>query len=186
MYRIDDIGGLFMSMPPNLQTDECEAMCYAIDRQIKKLYGLAKRLNMWSDMDNAKPSHYDMMATTLNTPYYRSEMTDEQKLNLIKNTPQTKKYLGTYKGVALFLESAFEEAKIIPWYEYGGDAYHFKVVVKADDTTDIDERFRKMLKKVKAVRSVLDSVEIEKEAKTSLHFGLKLRGSFTVAPLIST
>lgn len=186
MYKIDDVGGLFMSMPPNLQSAECEAMCYAVDRQIKKLYALAKRLNMWSDMDGASAAHYDMMALTLNTPYYRSEMTDEQKLNLIKNTPRTKKFLGTVKGMNMFLESVFGDAEIIPWYKYNGEPYHFKVVAYVEDTTDITERFRQMLKKVKAVRSMLDTVEIMSRAETTLHFGMKLRGSYTVVPMIST
>lgn len=185
MYKIDNIGGLFMSMPPNLQTKENEAMCYAIDRQIAKLSRLARKLNVWSNLDNADPAHYDQMATTANTPYYRSDMTDEQKLNLIKNTPQTKKYLGTVKGVTDYLSTVFDDFELIPWYEYGGSPYHFKVRAAGDRTPEIDETFSEILRKVKAARSYFDTVESVRNLDEATAYNAVTNTSIIYAPELS-
>ena len=46
MYRIDDIGGLFASLPPNLQNAKNEAYCYALDRLFQKTVMYSKKIGI--------------------------------------------------------------------------------------------------------------------------------------------
>ena len=84
MFKFDEVGSTYMSLPPNLQTIENDCFGYALDKQIKKLHGLAKNLTIWSDIENADKKYYDYMALCIKAPYYRSEYTEKTKQDLLK------------------------------------------------------------------------------------------------------
>ena len=178
MYKVDDIGGLFVSMPPNFQTDEVDAFCYAIDKQLQRLSRLARKLNVWSDLDHADPKHYDMMALTIDAPYYRSDLDDLQKLTVLKRSAELHKYAGTVKGVEGLITSIFDESSFIPWYEYNGDPYHFKIQTNAQRTPELDRMFLNMLYGIKAARSQLDALELIRTLKQDDYIGSMFSGYY--------
>lgn len=161
MYQFDDVGSMYLSLPPNLQNVENECFSYAFDRQIKKLHKLAKKLTVWSDLDNADSRYYDHMALSIRVPYYRSEYNEKQKLKLIKSTLGGRVYAGTVKAVEELLMNSILHAKFIPWYEYDGKPYHFKIATSDDPDAESRVRFADMLQRVKAARSIIDGVEID-------------------------
>ncbi len=176
MYQFDDVGSTYLSLPPNLQNTENACFSYAFDRQIKKLHMLAKKLTVWSDLDNADPKYYDYMAISIRAPYYKSEYSEKQKLKLIKATIESRMYAGTAKAVEDLLIHSVLYAKFVPWYEYNGEPgkpYHFKI-----ETTDAPEGesralFADMLQRVKAARSIIDGVEIDHDpVKNMVHIGV--------------
>lgn len=177
MYKIDDIGGTYVSLPPNLQTIENQCYCYALDRQIQKFKKLADGLTIWSDLDNVNPKYYDYLAMCIRAPYYRSEYTDEQKLNLIKTAIMSYRYAGTRKAINELTGIIFDEARFIPWNEYGGQPYHFRI--RADDifTEDATAIFGNVLKKVKAARSIMDALEATRKYQDSLYVGAHIKES---------
>lgn len=173
MYQIDDIGSTFMSLPPNLQTVENDCFGYAFDKQIKKIHELAKKLTVWSDLDNADPKYYDYLAITIRAPYYRSDYSDRQKLALIKSAILTRRYAGTIKAIEELLSHTFTDASFVPWYEYDGEPYHFKITTGEEPTEEMKALFAAMLKRVKAARSIIDGVEIDDGViKTMIYIGL--------------
>lgn len=173
MYKIGEIGGLYLSMPPNMQNVEEEAFCYAIEKQMSRLVKLANKLNVWGDLDHADPKHYDYIASCLRTLYYRSDMADTQKLALIKSSMMTYRYAGSVKAIEELLGNLFDEAEFIPWYEYGGRPYHFKLNVSGNPDEETKRTLERVLKKVKAARSVIDAVEIkERTVTTEFYVGL--------------
>lgn len=181
MYRIGETGGLYLSMPPNMQNAEEEAFCYAIEKQMKRLVKLAKRLNVWGDLDHVDPKHYDYIASCLRTLYYRSDMENSQKLAIIKSSMMTYRYAGSVKAIEELLGNLFHEAEFIPWYEYGGRPYHFKLNVRGDPDAETKRTLESILRKVKAARSVIDAVEIkERTVTTKLYMGLGLLVTETV------
>jgi phage tail P2-like protein len=172
MYKIDDIGSLYRSLPPNLRTVENECMAYAVDRQIKKLTAYAEKLNLWGNLDEADPKFYGSMATCLQTPYYDSSYSDEIKLNLIKTTMETKKLAGTKKAVRTVLESIYgPTSETVPWYTYGGKPYHFKLRVKDWKDEKSIEKLSKIIEKAKAQRSTYEGVEMLREESGTIYSG---------------
>ncbi len=159
MYKIYDPDALFFSLPPNLQTKEARAFSRAFAKEMKKLYEIVKKLQLWTDLDNADPKYYDHMAAALQAPYYRSDLSDAQKLTLIKKAIETHAYAGSAKAVEEFIATIFDDVSLIPWYEYEGEPYHFKVRAAGARSEDIDKEFNDMLRKVKAARSVMDTIE---------------------------
>ena len=175
MYKIDDIGSTFISLPPNMQTVENECFFYAVDRQISKIYKIAEKLNIWGDLDNVDPKYYDFLASCIQAPYYKSDYTNEQKLKLLKNTLSSYRYAGTVRGVEELLQATFGNAEFIPWYKYGGEPYHFKVKTTKIPSEEDKKLFEMLLKKVKAARSILDFVEVyENDLLTHIYIGASL------------
>ncbi len=132
MYEYSDIGSTYISLPPNLQSRENECFAYALDRQIQKFDRLAKKLTIWSDLDHADPKYYDHMALCIKAPYYRSEYPNEMKLKLLKTAMESHRFAGTQRAIEQLTEIIFDKADFIPWNEYGGKPYCFKIQTSAD------------------------------------------------------
>lgn len=172
MYNIDDIGSTFKSLPPNLQNIENQCFAYALDRQIKRLVTLARQLTVWSDLDNVDPKYYDYMAMCIQAPYYKSEYSNKKKLELIKGAIASHRFAGSERAIAQLLDSIFERAIFIPWYEYGGEPYQFRVKVYDVLTEDATTMLLDILQKVKAARSVMQEIEIAREAQAPINMGI--------------
>lgn len=176
MYKIDDVGSLYQSLPPNLQTIENDCLGYAIDRQFAKLYKIAKELTIWSDLDGVNPRYYDQIAKTARASYYKSEYDDKKKLGIIKSAVMTRRHSGSVKAVEELVSKAFYYADFIPWYEYNGEPYHFKIIIKDEPDSESKQLFEEMLKKTKAARSIIDGVEIDSDKLSmQLYTGLAVQ-----------
>lgn len=157
--KLGDEDALYMSLPPNLQTAENYALSYAVDMQLRKLMELARKISIWSDCSRADARYYDNMAAMLRTPYYNASYADDVRLNLIKGTFKTYMFAGTQKAIEDLLEQIFGVAQFVPWYEYGGQPYHFKIIVPIDPTEEMLSRFIEILERVKSARSIIDRLE---------------------------
>lgn len=175
MYQFDDVGSMYISLPPNLQNIENACFAYAFDRQIRKLHALAKKLTIWSDLDNADPRYYDYMAITIRAPYYRSEYGARQKLELIKSALESRIYAGTMKAIEGLLSRSILNARFVPWHDYGGSPYHFKIETSNDPAEEARRLFSDMLQRVKAARSIIDGVEIDHDPlKNTVFIGISM------------
>lgn len=162
MYKIDDIGSMYRSLPPNMQDIDSQCFAYAVDRQMKQFVALAKALTIWSDLDHVDPKYYDHMAMCIRASYYKSEYDNEKKLGLIKTAIEAHRYAGSERAINQLIHTIFEDATFIPWHEYGGKPYHFRVKVYDILTGDAAALFAEVIQKVKAARSILDGIEISR------------------------
>lgn len=175
LFNLGDIGGSFASLPPNLQTVENKAFYYAFDKQMAKILKLSKKPTVWTNIRMEIAKYFDYMALCIPAPYYLSEYTDEQKLNLLKSAMATNTYSGTMQAVEEILQSVYDIGSFVPWYEYGGEPYHFKIQVDVSLDHANLHTFTSMLKKVKAARSLIDAIEIKREATATAYTGGTLR-----------
>lgn len=143
-------------------------MAYAIDRQFAKMLPLAKAIRVWSDLDNVDPKYYDYLALCIHVQAYKTDYTNAQKLNLIKNGLYEYFLGGTKKAVKDLLAALLDTGEFTPWHEYGGNPYHFKIITDDTQTADLEAKFIKMLRDVKAARSILDSVELARVSENTL------------------
>lgn len=175
MYLFDDVGSTFLSLPPNLQTTENDCFGYALDRQLGKLHKLAGQITVWSDLDNVNPKYYDFMAMTIRAPYYKSEYSDKQKLGLLKSALMTRRYAGTIKAIDELLSHTLTNASFVPWYEYGGKPYCFKITADADEIDNASMReFVRMISLVKSARSQMEGIGIKSVIDNSLLNNIRL------------
>nr|WP_300838905.1 phage tail protein [uncultured Acetatifactor sp.] len=175
MYRLDDVGSTFLSLPPNLQTTENECFGYALDRQIARMHKLAKQITVWSDLDHVDPKYYDYLAMTIRAPYYKSEYDNNQKLGLIKSALLTRRNAGTIKAIEELMSHTLTGASFIPWYEYGGRPYFFKVVADADEVNDDNMgEFVRMISAIKSARSIMEGIGMKSVIDNSMLYDMRL------------
>lgn len=157
--KIGDTDVTYLSLPPNFQTLENRAMGYAVDKQMKKLFVLSRKLLVWADLDNVSPRYYDYLAASLRAPYYSSEYEDKVRLEILKKTLQTYMFAGTVRADEELIAKIFSDAEFVPWYKYGGIPFHFKIRVPTDPSEQMIEKFLIILRRVKSQRSIIDGIE---------------------------
>lgn len=172
MYKLDDEDTLYMSLPPNLQNKDTRSLSVAFAKQMKKYLTYADRLNVWGNIDHLEPEHYDVFAACIAALYYRSDFPDDKKLKLIKQNYSVRRSAGTQTAIDALLENVFDDARYIPWYEYGGKPYHFKVLLFDVLKENNIELMSNAMKKVKAARSIMDAVDIGRIATNVTYCGV--------------
>lgn len=172
MYKIDDEKTYYMMLPPNLQNIDAECFSFALSVQLKKFVKLAGKLNVWGNLDNLDSKYYDLAAAGMNAQYYRTELPDEVKLDLLKHAYEMHRYAGTQTAIDTLLNIIFNSAEFTPWHEYGGKPYHFKVKTYDLITEDATTLLNNMLKKVKAARSIMDAIETGRHAYGEIQVGM--------------
>ena len=139
----------YMSLPPNFQTEENHALGYAFDRQIKKLMEAAKNIPVWTNLDNIPEKYFDYIAASIKAPYYSSQYDAETRKGILKSAFQVYMFAGTCRGVEELISRVFLGAALfVPWYEYGGEAFHFRISVHGSPVRDTLNKFREILKRV--------------------------------------
>ena len=81
------------------------------------------------------------------------------------------------------IEYVFGGGVMAEWFEYDGKPYHFKVDTSAILTEDINEKFTKLIKKAKNIRSHLDQIVIKREIESKAYIAT-CQSSYIKAPLI--
>ena len=157
--RLGDERVTFLSLPPNFQTTENKALGYAVDQQMKKLMQFIHKVSVWSDLDNVDPKYYDYLAASIRAPFYSSEYDNDTKLAILKKALQTYMFAGTMLAEEQMLSNIFSDAKFVPFWEYGGEPYHFKIKVPFEPSEAMIAQFLTVLKRVKSQRSILDGME---------------------------
>ena len=90
-------------------------------------------------------------------------VSDTEKRALIKNAVQIHKYKGTKYALEKVLDVLNLNGKIFEWFDYGGNPYHFRVILDFfnrgfDETTE--KQLLDLIEETKNVRSVMEKLEI--------------------------
>lgn len=80
---------------------------------------------------------------------------------LVKEPMKINFLRGTKTNLLKALKDLYENAFIYEWYEYGGEPYHFKVILEVKGVTKKElENFNEVINEYKNVRSFCDKIEI--------------------------
>lgn len=151
---------------------EVQALSYALRNAVRKVLDYADSTLVYANMDEVSESILDMLAAELNTQYYDNSLSVDVKRSLVKSTLIWYQKVGTISALRELVEYVFGEAEIYAWYEYGDDAYYFKVSTSSseDEDTLVDE-LEALLKNVKNARSHLRQVDFETTFEVELSLG---------------
>lgn len=98
--------------------------------------------------------------------------TELEKRNLIKSAIKIHRYKGTKYALEEIFKTLNIVGKVIEWFEYGGDPYHFRVQFDVD--TLFEETFENeildLINENKNVRSVLESLIFHLMTKAKIRF----------------
>lgn len=151
-----DIADLF---PRFLLNDKNgHAMAKAMEAGLK--YFLEKcqdGLDTLTDIDKMPEWRLDELAWEYGILYdYRADI--ETKRAWIKDATPYYLLYGTVAGIKQYLEGRFDSIDVQECWQYGGDPFHFRVIVTGEWSDEADEWAKKAVAATKNVRSVLDTI----------------------------
>ena len=124
---------------------------------------------IFSRVDELPEEILDILAVDLNIQWYDNEADIECKRSTIKECMHINKYKGTKYAIEKALKSVYDDVRVIEWNEYGGEPYHFKIIIY-DSSNDREKRDRVLdkVKYYKNLRSVLEETIFETGINTDI------------------
>jgi len=113
----------------------------------------------------------DLLAWQFHIEGYEQAKTLQEKRNLIKRAIELHRYKGTPYAIKKVFRALNLDATLQEWFDYHGDPYKFKVLVKSviqDEAT-----YRKLIELIneyKNVRSWLDAIGFHREYTQTLYY----------------
>lgn len=139
---------------------ETIAIGYAVLQEKRRIIDRAKGTRTLALIDELPEEILDVLAVELRTPFYQGDFGIESKRALIKDTLIFYTYMGTPESVNRMLSAVFPGSYIEEWFYYGGEPYHFQVILETSgirETAKIST-IRRAIKKVKRLTAHMDGL----------------------------
>ena len=126
---------------------------------------------LWRPQE-APTAFLPFLAWGLHVDFWRDEMPSRAKRNLIAGSFEWHRLEGTFGAIRRICTAVFGETRVLPWYEYGGEPYGFRVTTEGRMGTIEDwEALRKAIWFAQALRDWLDGIEIHRNLRLDLYHG---------------
>lgn len=162
-------------LPIFMKTDDANiGLSNAVNIITENLAEKGALCSTWDKVDNMSGPELDLLAEELNITWYDKDAALDIKRQIVKDSDKVHSKLGTNWAVLRVIETYFGEGKIIDWYEYDGEPYHFKVqTINQSILNTKAEAFMKILNVVKRKSAVLDSIELIAEGICNINTYVK-------------
>lgn len=133
-------------------------------------------LLIYSRIDELDEAVVDDLAWQFHVDFYDTGLNLTQKRALVKSAIKDHKYKGTPWAVKSVIKAIRGDVVLQDWYQYGGEAYHFRVngfagpIVSADELT----RLVAAIDSVKNVRSWLDGITFGRTVQAGKRLAIPL------------
>lgn len=126
---------------------------------------------LWRPQE-APAAFLPFLAWGLHVDFWRDELASQAKRNLIAGAFEWHRLEGTFGAIRRICTAVFGETRVLPWYEYGGEPYGFRVTTEGRMGTIEDwEALRKAIWFAQALRDWLDGIEIHRNLRLDLYHG---------------
>ncbi len=151
---------MLIDILPDIFGDPAKLKAYAAaERKMRKIiYKYAEQTMIYQSIENLPGAILDLLAAEMDTPYYDSALFPKIKAELVRNTMPWKMKAGTPWAIQGMVETVFKTGIVIPWNEYGGAPYFFKISTGAEVSPESLGEIRKMIHKIKNTETTLESI----------------------------
>lgn len=164
----------FIKLLPQFMRDDpaVSGLSSAIDKIIPQLAAAIKLLPAWDSIDQLSSAELDELAWELNIPWYDPTASLSIKRDIIKNSDNVYKHIGTKWAVEEIIKTYFGDGYIQEWFEYGGEPGCFHVFSSNPSlNNDRLTEFLDLLNKTKRASAKLDGISITLDAELTLSVG---------------
>lgn len=150
-------------LPYSLKQDMVlAAMFEAAVIQLQEAYDEAEALSNLVDVDKIPARLLDLIAYERHVDFYDSNLSIEQKRELVKKSISWHRKKGTRWAVENVVSVVYKNAQVYEWFEYGGEKYRFKIEVDEPFIANKDmKRLRELVESTKNKRSLLEYVAVK-------------------------
>lgn len=160
-------------LPQFMRNDPAvQGLAAGIDSIIPALAAEIEKLSTWDRIDSLSEAELDDLAWELNILWYDTSASIDVKRNLVRDSDEVYKKLGTKWAVENVINTYFGEGYIEEWFQYGGDPGHFRVY-STNPTVNESKfaEFLSLLSKVKRATTKLDGVFITLTGQMNMYAG---------------
>lgn len=154
---------LLASFPQALRRDpSAEALGGAAAEALAKRPAEIALLALYPRIDELPEDLLDILAYDFKVDWWDPSYSLEEKRRVFKGSWYVHKHMGTKAAVETAISAIYPDTKVLEWFEYGGEPYHFKLLVNAAYELIDPEKHRRVLERVayyKSLRSHMDEVE---------------------------
>ena len=141
---------------PILENEHLRQLAEVAARVMLKVYGQRWKAAIYSKIDDLDEAVLDILAVDLKIDWYDYNASIEVKRRLVRDSWYVHRRMGSRTAVETALSDVWPYSVVEEWFEYGGDPYHFRVVLDADHSEPIH------------VDAAMDKLRIFKPARAAL------------------
>lgn len=154
---------LLRTLPTVLQGDESTAaLASSIASVLAGRVEEIKGLLIYSRIDDLPEELLDILAKDFKVDWWDGDYSLEEKRQTLKDSWRVHRTLGTKAAVVSAISAIYPDTKVLEWWEYGGQPYHFRLLIDSTYEHVDPEKHQRVMEKVdyyKPLRSVLDETE---------------------------
>ena len=154
---------LLASLPAVLANDDnMAALAAAVAEVLANRVDEIGRVDIYSQIDQLPNELLDILAYDFKVDWWDYSYSLQEKRNTLRQSWYVHKHMGTPAAVMAALSAIYPNSKVEEWWAYGGEPYHFRLLIPVDVSTLDASKHATVLSLVtfyKNLRSVLDSVE---------------------------
>ena len=159
---------LLASLPLALRGDDSiGALAQAISSVLAGRIEEINHLRIYPAIDQLDEPLLDILAHDFKVDWWDADYTLEEKRRTLKDSWRVHKLMGTKAAVETAISAIYPNTKVLEWFEYGGEPYHFRLDINITDDFLQSARQRRVLERLnyyKNLRSHLDDLRYFMEA----------------------
>ncbi|TEB13354.1 phage tail protein I [Pelotomaculum propionicicum] len=162
-------------LPQSLKGDpDVEALAKALDPELQAVSAAIIECVLLPRVDELPEEVVDYLAWQLHVDFYDPNYSLAVKRTLVKQSIPRHRKKGTPAAVEELATTVFGSARVIGWYEYGGDPYRFRVITGNEQVVlgDRYAEFVNALESVKRKSAWLDDILFEGTFEFSSQLGV--------------
>jgi phage tail P2-like protein len=161
-------------IPPSIVNDpQVQAISAAVTPQLQEVSQSIRECIILARLDELQEEVVDLLAWQYHVDFYDSELSINQKRNLVRTSIDAHRHKGTPYAVELVVKAILEDAIVQEWFEYGGEPYFFRVIkINGQITADMYPKLKKAIDTVKNTRSWLEGVSFSRTISSNLFLGV--------------
>lgn len=134
MLNLYDDSTIKQTLPESIKNDkEVQSICDAIQPKFDTAYGDILNVLLLPRLDELSEALLDELAWQYHVDFYRDNYPLETKRTLIRSAIERHRIKGTPAVVQEVVKTCYQYAVIEEWFEYGGDPYYFRILLRAED-----------------------------------------------------
>lgn len=139
------------------------------------------QLRIYTAIDQLPEPLLDILARDFKVDWWDGNYTLEEKRKTLKESWHVHRTMGTKAAVLRAISAIYPDTKIMEWWEYGGQPYHFRLLIDSTYENIAPEKHRRVMERVdfyKPLRSTLDETEYyDAGAKATVYTGAMFVGA---------
>lgn len=155
------------------EDDNMLALATAIASALARRREEIDSIRIYTCIDQLPEELLDILAYDFKVDWWDGNYSLQEKRNTLKSSWEVHRSLGTKAAVEKALSAIYANTLVKEWFEYGGNPYHFKILIDVTYQNVDPVKHQIVLDRVKFyknLRSVLDDVEYYETGATAVQY----------------